>query len=139
MQISVENTSELGRRINIVVPSQEVENKVKQQLQKLSQTAKISGFRPGKVPLSIIKSRYEKSVRKEVVADLLRSTLYDALEQEKINYAGTPVIENLEDEEGKPLHYVASLEVFPVIQLADFHKIQVEQAQVDISDADVTE
>ena len=84
MQVSVETTQGLERRLTITVPAENVETEVKKRLQQLSKTQRIDGFRPGKVPVSIIKKRYGAAVRQEVAGDLMQRNYIEAIVSEKI-------------------------------------------------------
>ena len=137
MQVSVESTGTLERRVNVEVPADRVENAVENKLKQLSRTAKIKGFRPGKVPMRIIRQQYGDQVRQEVLGDLIQSTYGEALQKEELNPAGQPRIEPRELESGKPFSYTAVIEVFPEIKLADPAKIEVTRAEAEVGAADM--
>lgn len=137
MQVSVESTSNLGRRLTVVVPSDQLENEVITRLKNLSKTAKIEGFRPGKIPTKVIEQRFGESARGEVVNQVLRSSLNDALIQEKLEPASTPTIQSLKAEKGQPLEYVAIFEVFPEVKIKDLSDISLDKLIVNITEADV--
>lgn len=137
MEVSVENTSNLGRKITISIPDAEISKAVEEKINKLSKNIKLDGFRPGKVPLKLIKTRYEASARHEVINDLMSKNLFQALSEQKIIPAGRPTIENIKDEPGKPLEYEVTLEVYPQIQLQDFSAMQVQKTIVEIKPEDV--
>jgi trigger factor len=81
MEVSVDNADGLERRMKVQIPSEQVESAVEDKLRRVSRSAQIAGFRPGKVPLKIIRQRYGDQVRQEVVGDLLQSTYPEALGQ----------------------------------------------------------
>ena len=137
MQISVESTSALERRMTIGVPVERIENEINKRLQQTARRAKVPGFRPGKVPMSVIRQRYEGSARQEALGDLIQATFYEAVVQEKLNPAGSPAVEPKVFEKGKDLEYVATFEVFPEFKVADFDAIEVERLQAEVSDADL--
>lgn len=137
MQVSVETTSNLGRRVTVIVPPEQLEEEIKNRLANLSKTAKIEGFRPGKVPSRMIEQRFGASVRGEAVDKLLQSSLNAALQQEKLEPASTPTIESLKAEKGQPLEYIATFEVFPEVKLQSLTDIKLEKLNVDITEADV--
>ena len=137
MQVSVESTGTLERRINVEVPAEQVENAVENKLRQLARTAKIKGFRPGKVPMRIVRQQYGEQVRQEVLGDLIQSTYGEALQKEELNPAGQPRIEPQTLEPGKPFSYTAVIEVFPEIKLADPGKIEVTRPEAEITDADM--
>src|SRR6218665_1121576 len=137
MQVSVENTSALERRMTIGVPAERIETEVNKRLQQTARRAKIPGFRPGKVPMNVIRQRYEDSARQEALGDLIQATFYEAIVEQKLNPAGAPSVEPKTFEKGKDLEYIATFEVFPEIQLAGFDGIAVERLQAEVSDADL--
>ena len=137
MQVSVESTSALERRMTIGVPAERIETEVTKRLQQTARRAKVAGFRPGKVPMNVIRQRYEDSARQEALGDLIQATFYEAIVEQKLNPAGAPSVEPKTFEKGKDLEYVATFEVFPEIQLAGFDSIAVERLQADVADSDV--
>ena len=137
MQVSVENTSALERRMSITVPAERIETQVNKRLQQTAQKAKIPGFRPGKVPMSVIRQRYEADARQEAVGDVIQSSFYEAVVEQKLNPAGAPSVEPKVLEKGKDLEFVATFEVFPEFTVAGFESIAVERLSADVSDADL--
>ena len=107
MQVSVEDTGELGRKVRVEVPGGKINSEVDTRLQKMTKTTKIQGFRPGKVPLKIVRSKYGTQVRKEVIGELVQSSLYEAISQENMKPAGQPQIDDLKDESGEDLVFTA--------------------------------
>lgn len=136
-QVSVENTSNLGRRMNVSVPSDEIEMAIKDRLQRLTKTAQIQGFRQGKAPLKVIEQRYGSAVRREVVEELLQSSLSEALMQQNLRVAGLPNVESLKADTNQPLEYSAVFEIYPEIQLKDLSDLSLEKLKVAIKDSDV--
>jgi len=137
MQVSVESTSALERRMTVGVPAERIETEVNKRLQQTASRAKVPGFRPGKVPMSVIRQRYEDSARQEALGDLIQATYYEAIVAQKLNPAGAPAVEPKVFEKGKDLEYVATFEVFPEIQLAGFDGLSIERQQADVQDSDV--
>ncbi|WP_137885605.1 trigger factor [Pseudomonas sp. 2FE] len=137
MQVSVENTSALERRMTIGVPAERIETEVNKRLQQTARRAKVPGFRPGKVPMSVIRQRYEDAARQEALGDLIQATFYEAVVEQKLNPAGAPAVEPKVFEKGKDLEYVATFEVFPEFQVAGFEGIAIERLQADVADADL--
>lgn len=137
MQVSVETTSNLGRRLTVIVPADLLEDEVSARLKNLSKTAKIEGFRPGKIPSRVIEQRFGDSARGEVVNKVLQKSLNDALIQEKLEPASTPTIQSLKAEKGQPLEYVATFDVFPEVKLQDLSDVVLEKSKVNIAEADV--
>lgn len=137
MQVSIETTTGLERRMTVGVPAAEVDNAVNARLQEAAKTVRINGFRKGKVPMKVIKSRFGAGVRQEVVGDLMGRAYYDALNKEGLRPAGQPQIEPKTIEEGKDLEFVATFEVYPEVTLPDFSKIKAEKQVAEVTDADV--
>ncbi|MFZ2288494.1 MAG: trigger factor [Halopseudomonas yangmingensis] len=137
MQVSVETTSGLERRMTVGVPAERIDNEVNKRLQQTARRARVDGFRPGKVPMSVIRKRFGDSARQEVIGEVIQSSFYEAIMQEKLNPAGAPNVEPRQLEAGKDLEYVATFEVYPEIQLADFAGISVERIESEVTDADL--
>lgn len=137
MQVSVETTQGLERRLTISVPADSVDAAVKARLQQLAKTQRINGFRPGKVPVSVIKKRFGQAVRQEVAGEVMQRNFFEAVVQEKLNPAGMPNFELTKDQDGQDLEFVAAFEIYPEIEVAGTDKIQVEKPVVEIADADL--
>ena len=137
MQVSVETTQGLERRLTITVPAESVDNAVKSRLQQLAKTQRINGFRPGKVPVSVIKKRYGQAVRQEVAGDVMQQNFYQAIVQEKINPAGMPSFELTKDQDGEDLEFVAKFEVYPEVEVKGVDEIEIEKTVVEIADEDL--
>jgi trigger factor len=137
MQVSVENTSALERRMTIAVPAERVETEVNKRLQQTARRAKVPGFRPGKVPMSVIRQRYEDAARQEAFGDLVQSSFYEAVVEQKLNPAGAPAVEPKSFEKGKDLEFIAIFEVFPEFTVAGFESINVERLSAEVADADL--
>lgn len=137
MQVSVENTSALERRMTIGVPAERIETEVNKRLQQTARRAKVPGFRPGKVPMSVIRQRYEDAARQEALGDLIQATFYEAVVEQKLNPAGAPAVEPKVFEKGKDLEYIATFEIFPEFTVAGFESISVERLEAEVTDADL--
>jgi trigger factor len=137
MQVSVETMSGLQRRMTITVPAARVDSEVNQRINKAARTVRMDGFRPGKVPLAVVKKRFGASIRQEALGDLIRECFYEAVTQEKLSPAGFPTIESVKDEANADIAFVASFEIYPEVKLGNFGDIKVERPVGDISDADV--
>jgi len=137
MQVSVEETGSLERRMNVAVPEERIDQEVANRLQRLARTAKVKGFRPGKVPMKVIAQQYGKQVRDEVVGEVIQSTYFEAINQEKLQPAGMPSIEPKVMEQGKGLEYTATFEVMPKVELADIKGAKLEKLTAAVSDEDL--
>jgi len=139
MQVSIETTQGLERRLTISVPAEKVDVEVNNRLRQISKTQRINGFRPGKVPPSVIQKRYGQSVRQEVAGEVMQRNFVDAIVAEKINPAGRPSFVAKSNEDGKALEFEATFEIYPVVELKDLDKIAIERPQVEVTDADLDE
>ena len=137
MQVSVESTTGLERRLTVELPEEGVEQEVGTRLDNLMRTARIPGFRPGKAPLKVVARRFGAAVRGEVVGDLLRTSFADALASEELRPAGEPRIDSVESEPGAGLKYTAVFEVFPEIRLADLESVEVRRPTAEVRETDV--
>jgi trigger factor len=137
MQVSVETTSSIERRMTIGVPADQIEQEVEQRLQKTAKTAKINGFRPGKVPVKQVKKLYGKGLRQEVIGEVMRNAYVEALTQEKVSPVGYPRFEPKTVEEGKDLEFIAIFEVYPEIELADLSELKLETPTAEIKEKDI--
>ena len=137
MQVTVETTAGLERKMRVVVPSERVEVQVTEKIKQTAKQAKINGFRPGKVPLREVKRRFGAGIRQEVSSEMIQSTYGEALQKEDINPAGMPKIEEVNIEEGKDLEYTAVFEVFPEIEVSGLESIEVERLSSSIEEADL--
>lgn len=137
MQVSVETTSAIARRMTIGVPAEQVENEVQKRLQQTAKTVRLNGFRPGKVPFNVVKRRYGSGVRQEVLGEVMRNAYVEALAKEEINPAGYPQFEPKSIEEGKDLEFVAIFDVYPEIEPADMSGISIEREKAEIKKTDV--
>ena len=136
MNVTVESTGALERRMRVEVPIERIESEVDSRLKSVARTAKIKGFRPGKIPSKVVRQHYGKQVRQEVLGEIMQKSYSDAVTQENLRPAGGPKIE-AEDEDGKTFAYVATFEVLPEVKLKDLDKIKVETPDVEIGDADI--
>ena len=139
MQVSVETTNGLERKITVVIEEERLSDVIDGRLQDMTKTVKVKGFRTGKVPLKIVKQQYAQQVRQEVVGDVLQSTLYEAIGQEKLNPAGQPRVDSIKSDPGQGMEYTALFEVYPEITLGDLSKETVEKPMAELTDADVAE
>lgn len=137
MQVTVESTGTLERRMRVELPAERIEKEVDSRLKSVGKNVKIKGFRPGKVPAKVVKQRYGAQIRQEVLSDLLQQSYSDAVQQENLNPAGGPQIETESGGDGKSFAYVATFEVMPEVELKGLDKIKVEKPEVEIADSDL--
>ncbi len=137
MQVSVEAGEGLERKVTVQVPAETVELEVNNRLNSLKNSVRIDGFRPGKVPLRVIKQKYSGTVLQEVAGELMQRTFREALTQENLNPAGDPRI-NAEDLIlGQVMKYTATFEVYPEIELAPVADLAIEKTDANVESADV--
>ena len=139
MQVSVESTGNIERKLSIVIPAERVDGEVDTRLKSMRSRVKIDGFRPGKVPMSVVSQQYGDSVYQEVVGEIFQSTFYEAAEQENLKVAGMPKIDATTLEPGKDLEYTAVFDIYPQFKIADVSKMEVKRPAIKIMAADVDE
>lgn len=137
MQISVETTQGLERRLRFQIPNERIAKEVSSRLTNMKSKVRLDGFRPGKVPYKVVEKRYGAEVRDEVVTELIRSSYVEAVEQEGLRPAGAPNIEPLHTEEGEDLEYTATFDVLPDLELKGLDDLVVERPVVEIADSDI--
>ena len=137
MQVSVETLAGLERKLVIDIPASDVEQEIAKRLDQVSRTARIDGFRKGKIPMRVIKQRYGKGVRQEVLGEQMQQGFVKAVTQEKLNPAGMPSVEPLVDEDGKDFQFSATFEVYPEVEVSGLETVEVEKLTAEIGDADL--
>ncbi|AKS41636.1 trigger factor [Wenzhouxiangella marina] len=136
MQVSVENTGDLERRMTVQVPADEIDSQVAGRLNELRREVRLKGFRPGKVPLNVIRQRYGKQVRDEVMQQLMQSRLQDAIGEQKLRVAGVTRLEPRPEADGQ-FEFVADLEVFPEMPEIKVDDLAIERPEAEVQDSDV--
>lgn len=137
MQVSIETTSGLERRLNISLPASQIDNEVDSKLKESSHKVRLDGFRPGKIPLKVMKQRFGAQVRQEVLQEQINKSVSQAIAQEKLEPAGMPRIEPKNLDEGKDVEFAAIFEVFPEIENRDYEGIEITQPVVEITESDI--
>ncbi|MGV6827370.1 MAG: trigger factor [bacterium] len=135
MQVSVESGEGLERRLSVELPAEQVDKAVNEKLQSLSRTVRLDGFRPGKVPMRVLKQRFGQQVRGEVYGDLIQQTFYEAAAGEDLAPAGEPHIEVKDD--GENFSYTATFEVLPAIEVAAMDGVSISRPVSSVEDSDV--
>ena len=136
MQVTSEAVSGVSRRLKVSVPTSRVNEKFEARIQRTAKTVKMNGFRPGKVPVNVVRREYGAGIYQEVVNDIIRDTVFEAIQQEKINAVGTPNIEKVENKDDA-LVYEATVEVYPEVEVAGFDGLEIERKTAEVKDADV--
>jgi trigger factor len=137
MQISVESTGALERRMEVSVPREQIEQAVDARLKQVSRTAKLKGFRPGKAPIKVIKQQFGAQVRQEVLSELMQTSFAQAINEQKLNPAAGPRIEPITAGPGEDLKYRAIFEIFPEIALKTVDGLAVTRPTADVTDTDI--
>jgi trigger factor len=137
MQVSVESTGKLERRMQVQVPAERVSKEIAARLKQLSRTARLNGFRPGKAPLTVIRQQYGPQVHREVIGELLQSSFSEAVTQNQLTPAGNPRIEPQTVDEGQDLTYIATFEVFPEVALQPIEALEIPRVVADVTESDV--
>jgi trigger factor len=137
MQVSVESISKLERRMQVQVPAERVTQEIAARLKKLSRTARLNGFRPGKAPLTVIRQQFGVQVHREVIGELLQSSFAEAVTERQLSPAGSPRIEPQSIDEGQDLKYVATFEVFPEVALQPIESLELERVSAQVTESDV--
>lgn len=136
MQVTIEATTDLERRMTVQLPDTVVNEKFDVRIKETAKRARIDGFRQGKVPASVVRQRFGPSIRAEVLEDVLKDAYMEALTQENVKPASFPRFEEVKDEGGQ-IEFSALFEVFPEIELGAFSVLEVAQLNPQISDANV--
>lgn len=137
MQVSLETLDGLERVLTISVPAEKIDSEVDKRIQDYAKKARIDGFRPGKVPVSVVKQKVGPALRNEVVADVMKETMFDAIQEQSLDIAGFPQVEPKVNEPGKPLEYLVKLEVLPEITVADLSGVEIEKVECSVEQGDV--
>jgi len=137
MQVSVEAGEGLERKLKIQIPTETVDMQVESRLKSMLPRVKIDGFRPGKVPLKVVKQHYGAQVFQEVAGELMQNSFRDALVQENLNPAGDPSISAESFKQGEPLEFTATFEIYPEFELAAVAGMKLEKIKSSVTDADV--
>jgi len=137
MEVSVETTESLERRMTVAIPAENVESEVSKRLKDLRGKVRMNGFRPGKVPMSVVKSQYGGQVMQEVVNELVSSSYGEAITEQKLRPAGSPSIEPRTMPPEGPLEYVATFEIYPEIRVAPAADLEITRLTADIAAGDI--
>ena len=139
MLVTVESTGTLERRMRVELPAERIEKEVDTRLKSVGRTAKIKGFRPGKVPSKVVRQHYGVQVRQEVLTELMSKSYSDAIAQENLQPVARPTIEPQLSGDSKDFVFVATFDVLPEVKLKDLDKIKVTRSEVDITSTDQDE
>lgn len=139
MQVSMESLGGLEHRMTVQVPVERIEEEIERRLKAMAGKTRVDGFRPGKVPMNVLRHRFGEGVFQEVISELLRSSFHEAVTAENLRLAGDPNIEPVEMGPGKPLHYQATFDVCPVIEIVDLSSVEIGRPTADVMEGDLEE
>jgi trigger factor len=137
MQVSLEATGALERRMEVQVPAERVEKAIDERLKTLSRTVRLKGFRPGKVPVTVVRQQFGQQVRQEVLSDVVQSTFQEAVAQQNLTPATGPRIEPINTDQGSDLKYRAVFEIFPQVELKGLDSIEITRPTSEVTAADI--
>ena len=139
MRVSVETTSGLERKLTVGVPADDVDSAVDKKLAEAAKNVRLPGFRPGKVPMRVMKQRFGAGVRQEVLGDVVNRSFSEAVMGENLRPAGQPNIEIKTFESGEDVEYVATFEIYPTVTLNEVKDFDVTKLVCDVAETDVDE
>ena len=137
MRVSVETTSGLERRLTVGVPADQIDTAVDKRLQEAARNVRLPGFRPGKVPMRVMKQRFGAGVRQEVLGEVISRSFQEAVMSENLRPAGQPSIEARKMDAGQDVEYTATFEVFPAVEVNSLEDLAIEKPMAEVSDADI--
>lgn len=137
MQVQLETLGKLGRKLTVKFPAEQFESRVRERLNEMSRSARLKGFRPGKVPVKVIEQRYGAQIRGEAMSDLVDSTFREAVQQEKLQPVAMPDIDTDGRAHDGEIAYTATFEVMPELPAIDVSGLAVERVTAQVGDADI--
>lgn len=137
MRVSVETTSGLERRLTVGVPADRIDTAVDKRLQEAARNVRLPGFRPGKVPMRVMKQRFGAGVRQEVLGEVISQSFQEAVVSENLRPAGQPSIEARKMDAGQDVEYTATFEVFPAVEVNSLGDLAIEKPVAEVRDADI--
>ncbi|MDQ2927141.1 MAG: trigger factor, partial [Pseudomonadota bacterium] len=134
MAVHVETLDKLERRITLSLPAATISSEVESRLRRLSRTVRADGFRPGKVPMSVVSQRYGYSVHSEVLNDKVGQVFSDAVNEAKLRVAGSPRITEKEGAPEGEVAFDATFEVYPEVKVGDLSGAEVERVSTEVTE-----
>ena len=138
MQVSVESVGNLERRMTLRLPAERIEDQIGGRLREIARTARIKGFRPGKIPAKVIEQRFGGQVRNEAYGDLIRESLGEAIAKENLRVAGNPEVKAEPAGDAGEIRYSAIFEVVPDFGKVDPAQLKISRVSASISDTGPT-
>lgn len=137
MQVSVENGEGLERRVTVIMEPERIESEVENRLRDLSRSARLPGFRPGKVPVALLRQRFGERIHSEVISEMVQSTFGEALGQVRLNPVGQPSFDLKLDPQAKQYSYIATFEVLPEFELGSLADKVIKRPVAEVTEADL--
>lgn len=137
MQVSIENVGSLGRKLTVRLPAARLEDTIRSRIQEMGRTARLKGFRPGKVPSKVIEQRFGSQIRNEALSEMIGSSFQEAVNQEKLRPAVQPSIATSGRPENGEIEYTATFEILPEIGKLDVSGLEIVKPSASVADADV--
>ena len=134
MQVSIENVGKLGRKLTVRLPAQGLEDKVRTRIQEMGRSARIKGFRPGKVPTKVIEQRFGRQIRDEALSEMIGSSFQEAVSQEKLRPAVQPAISTTGTPTNGEIEYTATFEIMPEIGKIDISGLEIAKPTASVTD-----
>ena len=139
MQVSVESISTVETRLKIQVPAEEVKKQINARLKEIGKQVRLPGFRPGRIPFSVLNQRYGPQAKQEVIQQTAQTALQEAVEKESLRIAANPRVESEPVLGETELEINAIIETYPDLDSIDVSNIVIERPEVSVVDGDVTE
>ncbi len=137
MQVQLENTGKLERKLTVKFPAEQFESRVRERVTEMSRNVRLKGFRPGKVPVKVIEQRFGAQIRNDALSDLIGNTFREAVQKENLQPVAAPSIDTSGKPENGEIAYTATFEVLPEMPAVDVAGLQIERATAQIADSDV--
>ena len=137
MQVSVENTGDLQRRVKVTVPANDVDSKIESRIRQMGSKVRMDGFRPGRVPLKVVQKRYGKQVEQEVLGEVLQESFSKALQDNQLRPVGTPEIDAQKHKAGQDFSYVATFEVLPQLESIEIDSLELDKVSAEVEEGDI--
>lgn len=133
----MEKTGDLGRRLTVELPADQIDQKVSGRLDELRRQVRLKGFRPGKVPLNVVRQRYGAQVRQEVLQEAMQTGLQEAISEQELRVAGVSSMNPDDDGDGEAFRFVAEVELFPELPGINVSDLEIERPVVEIGESDI--
>ena len=139
MKIEKIKDDTLEKHFKVIVPAKDLDKEASDEIEKISKTIKMPGFRAGKVPISLVKKKYGDAVRADVIESQVKKSVTKIVEDNKLNPSSQPNIDDLKADKGKDLSFVLKLEILPEIKHPDLKKIKLEKPTIKVEKKDIDE